>query len=143
MAVDGSGGSNTAGFQGNAPWLLNRSVLILTGYGLNCEAESAYAWERAGAARGAGPPQRPAGASPARLHDYAALMFIGGFSYGDHMGSGHVFALRVRHRLREDLQQFIEAGKLMLGVCNGFQIMVKLGPAAGTGRRLLHPAAWR
>jgi len=105
-------------------------VLIITGYGLNCEAESQQAWELAGAA--------PARVHlndlldrPARLHDYAALMFIGGFSYGDHMTSGHVFALRVKHRLREELQRFIDAGRLILGVCNGFQIMVKLGLLPG------------
>ena len=108
----------------------NIPVLIITGYGHNCEAESKYAWERAGAA-----PQlvhlNDLLENPARLHDYAALMFIGGFSYGDHMTSGHVFALRVKHRIREDLQKFIESGKLILGVCNGFQIMVKLGLLPG------------
>lgn len=105
-------------------------VLIITGYGLNCEAESQHAWELAGAA--------PARVhlndlleNPGQLHDFAALMFIGGFSYGDHMTSGHVLALRVKHRLREDLQKFISAGKLVLGVCNGFQIMVKLGLLPG------------
>jgi phosphoribosylformylglycinamidine synthase len=47
------------------------------------------------------------------------------------MSSGHVFALRVKHRMREDLQKFIDAGNLVLGVCNGFQIMVKLGLLPG------------
>ncbi|MFH0954451.1 MAG: phosphoribosylformylglycinamidine synthase subunit PurQ [Verrucomicrobiota bacterium] len=105
-------------------------ILIITGYGLNCEAESKYAWELAGAQ-----PELVHLSDlldrPARLHDYAALMFIGGFSYGDHMSSGHVFAVRVRHRMQEDLRKFIEAGKLILGVCNGFQIMVKLGLLPG------------
>ena len=58
-------------------------------------------------------------------------MFIGGFSFGDHMGSGLVFANRLRARLGEDLQKFIGAGKIMLGVCNGFQIMTKLGLLPG------------
>ncbi len=105
-------------------------VLIITGYGLNCEAESKHAWELAGAA-----PElvhfNDLLERPARLHDYAGLMFIGGFSYGDHMSSGHVFALRTKHRLKADLQRFIEQGKLILGVCNGFQIMVKLGLLPG------------
>ncbi len=105
-------------------------ILIITGYGLNCEAESKYAWERAGAAAEL-VHLNDLLERPVRLHDYAALMFIGGFSYGDHMSSGHVFALRVKHRMREDLQKFIEAGKLILGVCNGFQIMVKLGLLPG------------
>lgn len=111
---------------------LRPPILIVTGYGLNCEAESKYAWELAGAA-----PElvhlNDLLERPARLHDYAGLMFIGGFSYGDHMSSGHVFALRVKHRLREDLQKFISGGKLILGVCNGFQIMVKLGLLPGLG----------
>jgi phosphoribosylformylglycinamidine synthase subunit PurQ / glutaminase len=105
-------------------------ILIITGYGLNCEAESKRAWELAGAQ-----PQlvhlKDLLEQPARLHDYVGLMFIGGFSYGDHMGSGHVFAVRVRHRMRDDLQTFIGAGKLVLGVCNGFQIMTKLGLLPG------------
>lgn len=105
-------------------------VLIITGYGLNCEAESRHAWEQAGAA-----PQlvhlNDLLENPARLREFAALMFIGGFSYGDHMTSGHVFALRVKHHLREELARFIEEKKLILGVCNGFQIMVKLGLLPG------------
>ena len=106
------------------------SILILTGHGLNCEAESAYAWERAGA-RVTLAHFNDVLAEPRRLHDHAGLMFIGGFSYGDHMGSGHVMALRARHRLRGDLEQFVGAGKLVLGVCNGFQILVKLGLLPG------------
>lgn len=106
------------------------AILIITGYGLNCEAESEYAWKRAGAA-----PVRlhlnDLLDQPSRLHDFAGLMFIGGFSFGDHMGSGHVMASRIRHRLQEDLSRFIDAGKLILGVCNGFQIMIKLGLLPG------------
>lgn len=113
-------------------------VLIITGYGLNCEAESAQAW-------------RLAGAEPVLVHfndligdskpfrDCHILMFIGGFSYGDHMGSGHAFALRMRHRLSEPLREFIAAGKLILGVCNGFQIMVKLGLLPGLDGEYFKP----
>jgi phosphoribosylformylglycinamidine synthase len=109
---------------------MNPKILIVTGYGLNCEAESRHAWTLAGAA-----PElvhlNDLLATPARLHDYAGLMFIGGFSYGDHMGSGLAFAARVRHHLQNDLARFIAAGKLILGVCNGFQIMTKLGLLPG------------
>jgi phosphoribosylformylglycinamidine synthase len=105
-------------------------VLIITGYGLNCEAESRHAWERAGAEASL-VHLHDLLEHPGQLHDHAALMFIGGFSYGDHMSSGHVFALRLRNRLRDDLQRFIDDGKLMLGVCNGFQIMIKLGLLPG------------
>lgn len=109
-------------------------ILIITGHGVNCEAESKRAWELAGAAvtlvhlhdlldR------------PATLHDFAGMMFIGGFSYGDHMGSGQVMAQRIRTRVREDLQKFIDDRKLILGVCNGFQVMVKLGLLPGLDGR--------
>ena len=108
----------------------NIPVLIITGYGLNCEGESSVAWEMAGAQ-----PKRVHLSDlierPECLNDYAALMFIGGFSYGDHMTSGHVFALRIRRRLGAELEKFIREGKLILGVCNGFQIMVKLGLLPG------------
>lgn len=105
-------------------------VLIITGYGLNCEAESKYAWELAGAN-----PELVHFSdlleNPARLRNYAGLMFGGGFAYGDHMTSGHVFAARVRHRLSGELKEFIGQGKLIMGVCNGFQIIVKLGLLPG------------
>ncbi len=105
-------------------------VLIISGYGLNCEAESCLAWKRAGAA-----PHimhlNDLLAAPERLGDFAALMFIGGFSFGDHMGSGHVFAQKVKHRLRAPLEHFIRDGRLVLGVCNGFQVMAKIGLVPG------------
>lgn len=105
-------------------------VLIISGYGANCEAESCFAWELAGAA-----PQQihlyELLENPKRLHDFKVLMFIGGFSYGDHMGAGHVLALRIRRHLRDNLQLFIEQGNLILGVCNGFQVMVKIGLLPG------------
>lgn len=113
-------------------------VMIITGYGVNCEAESEYAWRLAGA-----DPRRihlkDLLAEPGHLHDVELLMFIGGFSFGDHMGSGHVFAARVRHHLRADLQRFVEAGKLVLGICNGFQVMVRLGLLPGLDGEFFTP----
>jgi len=108
-------------------------VLILTGYGLNCEEESAYAWETAGASAHRMHLKELLRA-PQRLHEFAALMLIGGFSFGDHMGSGHVFAARIRHRVSHDLRRFIQEGKLVLGICNGFQTMIKLGLLPGLDR---------
>lgn len=105
-------------------------VMIITGYGLNCEEESRHAWRLAGA-----DPRlvhfNDLLVRPQLLREFAALMFIGGFSYGDHMTSGHVFASRARHRLSSELDRFVRDGKLVLGVCNGFQIMVKLGLLPG------------
>ena len=105
-------------------------VLIITGFGLNCEAESARAFELAGAV-------------PERVHlndlldghraldEFQILFFIGGFAFGDHIASGRVLANRLKHRLAEPIQKFIADGKLILGICNGFQTMVKLGILPG------------
>lgn len=105
-------------------------ILIVTGYGLNCEGESEYAWKLAGA-------------EPRRIHvndlladstpmkTAAGLMLMGGFSFGDHLGSGLVFANRLRTKLREELQAFLDRGRIVLGICNGFQILVKLGLLPG------------
>jgi phosphoribosylformylglycinamidine synthase len=113
-------------------------VLIITGYGVNCEAESAHAWKLAGA----DPEQVHLNDllnSPDRLSSYQAMMFIGGFSYGDHMTSGHVFALRVKHHMQAELQQFIDDGKLIMGICNGFQVMTKMGLLPGLDGNCFDP----
>jgi phosphoribosylformylglycinamidine synthase len=106
-------------------------VLILTGLGLNCEAETEAGF-------------RMAGADPRRVHlldvlredgprlaDFHVLAFIGGFAFGDHLGAGFVFANKIRWRLYDQLLDFIEGGGLALGVCNGFQTMVRLGLLPG------------
>jgi phosphoribosylformylglycinamidine synthase I len=105
-------------------------ILIITGYGVNCEAESSRAWELAGAE----PVQVHINdliENPEQMQGFQGLMFIGGFSYADHMTSGHVFALRVKHHLRTELQKFIEDEKIIMGVCNGFQTMTKIGLLPG------------
>jgi len=107
-------------------------VLILTGLGLNCEVETEQAFRLVGAS-----PERvhlldllDAG-SPHRLADYDILAFVGGFAFGDHMGAGFVFANKIRFRLYDPLLEFIEGGGLSLGICNGFQTMVRLGMLPG------------
>jgi phosphoribosylformylglycinamidine synthase len=107
-------------------------VLILTGLGLNCEVETAAAFRMAGARAepvhlldvldGNGAP---------KLADYSILAFIGGFAFGDHLGAGFVFANKIRWRLYDQLLEFIEGGGLALGICNGFQTMVRLGLLPG------------
>ncbi len=105
-------------------------ILIITGYGVNCEAESAHAWNLAGA-ESVQVHINDLIEKPQQMRDVQGLMFIGGFSYGDHMTSGHVFALRVKHHLRAELQRFIDADKIIMGVCNGFQTMTKIGLLPG------------
>ncbi len=107
-------------------------VLILTGLGLNCEAETEHAFRTAGAS-----PDLVHlldlldGRAERKLSDFAVLAFVGGFAFGDHLGAGFVFANKIRWRLYDDLVGFIERGGLALGVCNGFQTMVRLGMLPG------------
>lgn len=76
-----------------------------------------------------------------RLHDYEILMLPGGFSFGDDIASGKVLANKLKYRLFGDLRKFVADGKLVLGVCNGFQVMVKLGLLPGFGGDYLTQSA--
>ena len=106
-------------------------VLIMTGFGLNCEKETFAAFKQAQAS-----PEmvhlNDLLAGKVSLDDYHILAFIGGFSFGDHLGAGTVFANRLKFRLNDSLRKFISDGKLAIGICNGFQTMTRLGllPAA-------------
>ena len=62
-----------------------------------------------------------------QLADYRLLVFPGGFSYGDDTGAGNAYANRVRNNLWEDVEEFLEGDNLVLGICNGFQILANLG----------------
>jgi phosphoribosylformylglycinamidine synthase len=120
-------------------------TLILSGFGTNCERETRYACERAGAAVGAGPvhvrhiSEIYAGGIP--LDEYRFLILIGGFMDGDDLGSGRACANRFRDRalpaalgggtFLDRLRGFIGDGRLVLGICNGFQVLVKLGLLPG------------
>ncbi|NUN48836.1 MAG: phosphoribosylformylglycinamidine synthase I [Candidatus Brocadiae bacterium] len=106
-----------------------RSLLIRTA-GTNCEAELEYAWQRAGAATEILHIKRVLEA-PALLRDFQLLSFPGGFSYGDDLGAGRIHAIEIRERLIEPLREFVNAGKLVYGVCNGFQVLVKTGLLPG------------
>ena len=104
----------------------NVKVLVITGFGLNCEKETAAA----AALVGATPEMVHLNdliAGKRKLDQYHFLVFIGGFSFGDHLGSGTVFANRVKSHFRDDLAKFIADGKLVLGICNGFQTLTRLG----------------
>jgi phosphoribosylformylglycinamidine synthase I len=101
-------------------------VLILSGYGINADCELEEAFRRSG-----GVPTRvhvsDLAERPALLADYRILAFPGGFSFGDHLGSGQVLANLFRKKLRPEIEKFIAEGKLIIGICNGFQILVKMG----------------
>ncbi|OPX71593.1 MAG: phosphoribosylformylglycinamidine synthase I [Methanoregulaceae archaeon PtaB.Bin108] len=109
-----------------ATGLIREKALIMSGYGINSEMETGVALLRAGMESDivhindliAGKQQ---------LSEYRLLVFPGGFSYGDDTGAGNAFANRVRNNLWDDLLEFMEGDNLVLGICNGFQILANLG----------------
>ncbi len=109
-------------------------TLILRSAGTNCDGETAYAFERAGATTESIHINRLL-ESPKRIHDFQILAFPGGFSYGDDIAAGKILANQITHHLGPELHKFIAAGKPVIGICNGFQVLVKTdllpGPLAG------------
>jgi phosphoribosylformylglycinamidine synthase len=108
------------------------NALVLTGYGLNCDVETAHACELAGAVATRVHINALIDGS-VRLDNFQLIVFIGGFSWGDDHGAGVIQAVRMKTHLGEEMQRFIHAGYLVLGICNGFQVLVNLGllPALG------------
>jgi len=110
-------------------------ALVLTGYGLNCDYETDFSLKLAGAESHrihinemiSGRISR----AEVALLDYHILVFGGGFSWADDHGAGVLMATKLRHHLGEQIQRFIEDGKLVLGICNGFQALVNLGLLPG------------
>jgi len=102
------------------------TVLVLTGDGINCERETAAAFALAGAE-----PRivhvNDLLERPARLREFEALAFPGGFSFGDDLGSGQVLALKLSLVMGDELRLFLEQRKPVIGICNGFQALTKLG----------------
>ncbi len=116
-------------------------ALIITGVGLNCERETAAAFQSAGA-ESTLVHINDLLSGKADMGDFHILAFIGGFSFGDHIGSGTVFANKIKFKLKQDLNRFIESGKLVIGICNGFQTLTRLGLApALDGKRFEQQAA--
>jgi len=101
-------------------------VLIMSGYGINCEEETSFAFEKSGAKADIVHINDLIDRIR-KLDDYQILAFPGGFSYGDDTGSGNAFANRIRNNLWQEIKNFIEKEKLAIGICNGFQIMTNLG----------------
>jgi phosphoribosylformylglycinamidine synthase I len=109
-------------------------ALILTGFGINCEEEMAAAYRLAGG-EATIVHLNEVLHGRVSIHDFDILNFPGGFSFGDDLGSGVVLANKLRYRqtgdagrtLLSDIREFVAAGKFVLGICNGFQVLVKLG----------------
>src|SRR6185503_4358505 len=101
-------------------------VLILRAPGTNCDQEAAFAFETAG-----GKPDvlhlNRLLENPKLAANYQILAIPGGFSYGDDISAGRIFGNQMRHHLKGCLEDFKAAGKLILGICNGFQILPQSG----------------
>lgn len=101
-------------------------VLILRAPGTNCDEEAQYAFQIAGAVADRAHIYRLR-ETPALLHRYQVLMLPGGFSYGDDVAAGKILANQLTAFLGEELRKFRDREKLILGVCNGFQAILKAG----------------
>ena len=106
--------------------MIKPRVLILTGYGINCEEETAYAFEKAGALSFVVHINEII-KTPDILQNYQIFVFPGGFSYGDDTGAGKAMANKIKNNLVDEFRAFTERDTLMLGICNGFQVMANLG----------------
>jgi phosphoribosylformylglycinamidine synthase subunit PurQ / glutaminase len=106
--------------------MTNTRALVLRTAGINCDGETVRALELAGAQVELVHLQRVLD-RPARLDEVSLLVIPGGFSYGDDVSAGRVFGLELRHSLRTQLSAFVERGGFVLGVCNGFQVLVEAG----------------
>ena len=108
-------------------------VLILRTAGTNCDEETDFAFRLAGA-HTARLHINVLRESPDRLLGFSILAIPGGFSYGDDLGAGTVMANEMVTLLRPALEEFIEQGRLIIGICNGFQVLVKTGLLPGLAR---------
>lgn len=97
-------------------------VCIVTGDGVNCERETMRAFEKAGANCHITHINEKV-----NLDDFHILAFPGGFSFGDELGSGKVFALKIEEVYGNEIKEFVAKGKPIIGICNGFQVLTKLG----------------
>jgi phosphoribosylformylglycinamidine synthase len=114
-------------------------ALVPTGYGLNCDYETEYSLKRAGAEvhlthiNELISPGRAD--SPSSLESYHILVLGGGFSWGDDHGAGVILASKLKYNMWDQIEKFIRDGKLIMGICNGFQGLVNLGLLPGVGER--------
>lgn len=123
--------------------------LVLTGFGINCENETLSALKLAGAKHAEIVHISEIISGEKRLKDYQFILFPGGFLDGDDLGSAkvqvnrfrHSFVARIKKKLADELLEFVEKDKLVLGICNGFQFMVKLGLLPGFNNDGFHQTA--
>jgi phosphoribosylformylglycinamidine synthase len=105
-------------------------IIIMSGYGLNCEEETKFAFDSAGGQADI-VHINDLIAKPKMLSGYQILVFPGGFSYGDDTGSGKAYANKFKNHLKKELDEFLSRDTLAIGICNGFQILTCLGILPG------------
>ena len=109
-------------------------VCVLGGFGINADEELAAAFAAVGArADRVHVTEVTLGRTP--LAAFGILAFPGGFTYGDHLGSATAMAALLRRRLQAEIDRFLDSGRLVVGICNGFQILVRTGLLPAAGRR--------
>jgi phosphoribosylformylglycinamidine synthase subunit PurQ / glutaminase len=105
-------------------------ILVLRAAGTNCDRETAFAFEQAGAS--ATPIHvNEIARRPASLREFHGLVIPGGFSHGDDLGAGTVLGTRIRSRLVDGIRRLVDRGGIVLGICNGFQVLAKTGLVPG------------
>ncbi len=113
---------------------ISEKALIMSGYGINSEMETQEALKRAGM-NSEIVHINDLIAGRKKLSAYRLAIFPGGFSYGDDTGAGNAYANRVRNNLWDELLEFLDGDNLVLGICNGFQILANLGLVPAFGRK--------
>ncbi len=116
-------------------------VLVLRAPGINCDEETVFAWQTAGATVDLLHVNRLI-ENPERLAEYQVLTIPGGFSYGDDIAGGKILANKLDTHLHNEFHSFLDRGGVMLGICNGFQVLLRMGllpgPGADTAVTLTH-----
>ena len=102
----------------------------MSGYGLNCEEETKFAFDSVGGEADI-VHINDLIKDPKMLSQYEIMVFPGGFSYGDDTGSGKAYANKFKNHLKKELEEFLTRDTLVLGICNGFQIITNLGILPG------------
>jgi len=110
--------------------MLRPKVCVLRTAGTNCDKETAFSFSKVGAAAELVHVNSFIRQED-KLDSYQILAIPGGFSYGDDLGAGKILANELKCKLSEDIKEFVRQGKLVIGICNGFQILVKAGLLPG------------
>jgi phosphoribosylformylglycinamidine (FGAM) synthase-like amidotransferase family enzyme len=104
----------------------NVKVLVLRTAGTNCDYETRFAFDTVGATTHLEHVNRLV-KGEVKLEDFQVLAIPGGFTYGDDIGAGKILANELKYKLKEEIESFVGDGKLVIGICNGFQVLVKAG----------------